>query len=182
MVQLRAADTAAEKIPCSDAQPLATRVCSWARRDDSRRKGRLLRRGISPLYVRQEILETLMSKVVKTPGPDHPITVTPNPKRVVVKVGGQVIADTRAALALKEASYPPVQYIPRQDVDMSKLERTHHATYCPYKGDCSYYSIPSGGEKTVNAVWSYEAPYESVAIIKDHLAFYSDRVELTESS
>jgi uncharacterized protein (DUF427 family) len=133
-------------------------------------------------YIRREILETLMSKVVKIPGPDHPITVTRNTKRVVVKVGGQVIADTRAALVLKEASYPPVQYIPRQDVDMSKLERTDHATYCPYKGDCSYYSIPSGGAKTVNAVWSYEAPYESVTIIKDHLAFYPDRVELTESS
>ncbi len=123
-----------------------------------------------------------MNRVARIPGPDHPITVTPNSNRVVVKVGGQVIADTRAALVLKEANYPAVQYVPRKDVDMSKLKRTDHATYCPYKGECAYYSIPIGGERGINAVWSYEAPYESVAIIRDHLAFYQDRVELAESS
>lgn len=123
-----------------------------------------------------------MTKVAKIPGPDHPITIAPNPNRVIVKAGGQVIADTRGALVLQEASYPPVQYIPRKDVDMSKLERTDHATYCPYKGECAYYSIPIGGERTINAVWSYEAPYDSVAAIKGHLAFYQDRVEQVELS
>lgn len=114
---------------------------------------------------------------IKIPGPAHPITIAANPERVVVTVGGRVVADTRAALTLREAAYPPVQYIPRRDVDMALLERTAHAAYCPYKGDCAYYSIPSGGERAVNAVWIYENPYDSVAAIKDHLAFYPDRVD-----
>jgi uncharacterized protein (DUF427 family) len=122
----------------------------------------------------------MKSKPVKTPGPDHPITIERNRGRVVVSVGGRVIADTRAALTLREASYPPVQYIPRKDVDMSLLERTEHATYCPYKGDCAYYSIPIGGQRAANAVWTYEAPYAAVAEIKDHLAFYPDRVDAVE--
>lgn len=117
------------------------------------------------------------AKPKKIPGPDHPITVEENPARVVVSVAGLVIADTREALTLREASYPPVQYIPRKDVDMSLLKRTDHATYCPYKGDCAYYSIPLGAERSVNAVWTYEAPFAAVAAIKDHLAFYPDRVD-----
>jgi uncharacterized protein (DUF427 family) len=117
------------------------------------------------------------AKPVKVPGPDHPIAITPNAARVVVTVGGKVVADTRAALTLREASYPPVQYIPRRDVDMALLVRTAHATYCPYKGDCSYFSVPAGGERSVNAAWSYEAPYPAVAAIKDHLAFYANRVD-----
>jgi uncharacterized protein (DUF427 family) len=122
----------------------------------------------------------MTTKPIKHPGPTHPITVTPNPARVVVTVAGKVIADTTAALTLREASYPPVQYIPRQDVAMALLERTAHETYCPFKGDCAYYSIPVGGERTANAVWTYEAPYEAVAAIKDHLAFYPDRVDSIE--
>ena len=100
----------------------------------------------------------------------------------MVKVAGRTIADTKGALALKEASYPVVQYIPRKDVDMSLLERTHHSTYCPYKGDCSYYSIPLGGARSVNAVWTYEAPYAAVAEIKDYVAFYPDRVDSIETA
>jgi len=115
------------------------------------------------------------------PGPDHPITIERYPNRVVVTVAGRVVADTRDALTLREASYPGVQYIPRKDVDMTLLERTDHATYCPYKGECSYYSIPAGGERSRNAVWTYEAPYEAVEAIKGHLAFYPDRVGLIES-
>lgn len=119
-----------------------------------------------------------MSKPVLIPGPDHPITVTPNPQRVQVKLGGKVIADTTRALTLQEAAYPPVQYIPRTDVDMAALERTDHGSYCPYKGEASYFSIPAGGAATANAVWSYEAPHDAVASIRDHLAFYPDRVEI----
>ncbi|PFH12457.1 uncharacterized protein (DUF427 family) [Collimonas sp. PA-H2] len=122
----------------------------------------------------------MMSKAVKIPGPDHPISITPNAARVVVTLGGRVIADTRKALTLQEAAYPAVQYIPREDVDMTLLERTEHATYCPYKGDCAYYSIPSGGERSVNAVWSYEAPYAAVKGIKNYLAFYPGRVDAIE--
>jgi uncharacterized protein (DUF427 family) len=119
----------------------------------------------------------MKEKQIKNPGPDHPISIQHNHARVVVSVAGRVIADTRNALALREAEYPPVQYIPRKDVDFSELERTDHATYCPYKGDCSYFSIPAGGEKSVNAVWTYEDPYPAVAQIKGHIAFYPDKVD-----
>lgn len=119
----------------------------------------------------------MSDKIIKIPGPDHPIAVEPNPRRVVVTLGGKVIADTTDALTLREASYPAVQYIPRKDVDMTALERSEHASYCPYKGGASYFSIPAGGERSVNAIWTYEAPYEAVAGIKDHLAFYPDRID-----
>ncbi|MFK2853903.1 DUF427 domain-containing protein [Dyella humi] len=120
------------------------------------------------------------ARTIKIPGPDHPITIERNARRVVVRVASRVVADTRDALTLKEAGYPAVQYIPRQDVDMSLLERTDHATYCPYKGECAYYSVPVGGERAVNAVWTYEHPYDAVALIKAHVAFYPDRVEAIE--
>lgn len=123
---------------------------------------------------------TNAARPVKTPGPDHPITVERNPRRVLVKLAGRVIADTREALTLREANYPAAQYIPRKDVDMARLERSEHATYCPYKGDCAYFSIPSGGERLTNAVWTYENPYPAVAQIKGHLAFYPDRVDVIE--
>lgn len=121
-----------------------------------------------------------MTKTVKIPNDEHPITIERNPNRVVVTVAGRVVADTTAALTLREASYAPVFYIPRRDVDMALLTRTEHATYCPYKGDCAYYSIPAGGQRAVNAAWSYEAPYAAVAAIKGHLAFYRDRVDAIE--
>jgi uncharacterized protein (DUF427 family) len=119
----------------------------------------------------------MKEKQIRIPSPDHPISIERDPARVVVSVAGRVIADTRNALTLREATYPPVEYIPREDVDFSQLERTNHATYCPYKGDCSYYSIPAGGRKSVNAVWSYEDPFPAVEQIKGHVAFYPDRVD-----
>ena len=122
----------------------------------------------------------LKAKTVKIPGPDHPITIERNAHRVVVKLAGRVVADTRGALTLREANYPTVQYVPRKDVDMTLLERTDRVTYCPYKGDCAHYSIPPGGERSINAVWTYEEPYAAVAAIKDHLAFYPDRVDAIE--
>ena len=122
----------------------------------------------------------MFDKPIKIPGLDHPITVQKNPDRVIVKVAGQVIADSRNALSLQEASYPAVQYIPRRDVDMTQLERTDHGTYCPFKGEASYFSIPAGGEKTVNSVWTYENPHDAVADIRDHVAFYPDRVDSIE--
>ena len=120
------------------------------------------------------------AKPIKIPGLDHPITIERNPVRIVVSVAGRVVADTREALTLREAAYPAVQYIPREDVDMTLLEPTDHSTYCPYKGDCGYYSIPLGGERSVNAVWSYKAPYAAVTPIKDYLAFYPNRVDAIE--
>jgi uncharacterized protein (DUF427 family) len=120
------------------------------------------------------------TKTVKIPGPDHPITIERNPSRVVVTVAGHIIADTRNALTLREANYPPVFYIPRKDVDIALLERTEHSTYCPYKGDAAYFSIPSGGERAINAIWTYESPYPAVEPIREHLAFYSERVDSIE--
>jgi uncharacterized protein (DUF427 family) len=122
----------------------------------------------------------MTTRTIRIPGPDHPITITPDARRVVVTVGGRVVADSRAALTLQEAAYPPVLYLPRADVDMAQLERTAHATYCPYKGDCAYYSVPGGGERAVDAVWTYEQPYDAVAAIRGHVAFYPDRVDSIE--
>jgi uncharacterized protein (DUF427 family) len=119
-----------------------------------------------------------MNKPIRIPGPDHPIAIAPTKGRVVAKAGSHIIAETRNALTLQEASYPPVQYIPRADADMTQLTRTAHTTYCPYKGDASYYSLPNAE----NAVWSYEAPHPAMGVIKDHLAFYPDRVEAIEVS
>ena len=116
-------------------------------------------------------------KHMKIPGPDHPISIEANPSHVVVTVGGKIIADTRNALTLRETTYPAVQYIPRRDVDMAALIRTEHTTHCPYKGDASYYSIPAGGDRSINAVWTYETPFEAMARIKDFVAFYPDRVD-----
>jgi uncharacterized protein (DUF427 family) len=119
-------------------------------------------------------------KTVRIPDASHPITIAPNPLRVRVTVAGRVVADTQHALTMRECDYPPVQYIPRADVDMSLFVRTENASYCPYRGDASYYSITPGGERSVNAAWSYEAPFEAAAAIRGHLAFYPDRVDSIE--
>jgi uncharacterized protein (DUF427 family) len=117
---------------------------------------------------------------MKIPDASHPITITPATQRVRVTHGGRVIADTRRALALKEASYPVVHYIPREDVDMRVLSRTGHATHCPYKGDAAYYSIETDGHASANAIWTYESPFPAVGGIAGHLAFYPQRVDLIE--
>jgi uncharacterized protein (DUF427 family) len=122
-------------------------------------------------------MSAMENRTPKIPGPDHPISITAAAQHIVVSVADRVIADTRGALALREASYPVVHYIPRADVKMDLLEKTEHKTYCPYKGECSYYSIPSGGQKSVNAIWSYEHPYPAVGEIEGFLAFYRDRVD-----
>jgi uncharacterized protein (DUF427 family) len=124
----------------------------------------------------------MSAKPRRVPGPDHPISIEPSPAHVVVRAAGKVIVDTRNALILREASYPAVLYLPRSDADLSLLQRTDHATYCPYKGDCSYYSIPLGGAKSINAVWTYEQPYAAVEEIKGYLAFYRDRIDSMEST
>jgi len=122
----------------------------------------------------------MTDKRAKVPGPDHPITIERNPARVVVVVAGQIIADTCDAVTLREESYAAVQYVPRKDVDMSALERSAHATFCAYKGDCGYYDISIDGRRSINAVWTYEAPFPAVAEIRGHLAFYPERVDSIE--
>jgi uncharacterized protein (DUF427 family) len=116
----------------------------------------------------------------KIPGPDHPISIQPTLDRVIVKFAGEVIADSTRALTLREASYPPVQYIPRSDVRMDRLARTEHRTHCPYKGDASYFSVKAGSRNSENAVWTYEQPFDAVGEIAEHVAFYPDRVDSIE--
>src|SRR3984893_4568866 len=124
--------------------------------------------------------KSMNSKPIKIPGPDHPISITSTEGQVTATVNGKRIADTREALTLKEAAYPSVQCIPRKDVDMTKLHRPAYQQYGPYKGECAYSSIPAGGERSVNAVWSYEVPYVAVSAIREYLAFYPDRVDAIE--
>ena len=119
---------------------------------------------------------------MKLPGPDHPITITANLKRVRVSADGVVIADTTQALTLKEASYPAVQYIPRADANLALLARTDRVTHCPYKGDANYFSIVADGRAIENAIWTYETPFPAMAEITGHLAFYPDRVKIEELS
>jgi len=118
--------------------------------------------------------------MMKVPGPDHPITVKLNPKRVQAFYGGHVIADTERALSLKEASYKSVMYFPREDVAMDFLSRTSLSTHCPYKGQASYFSVARDGEIAENAVWSYEDPYPAMEQIRGYVAFYPNMVEIHE--
>ena len=115
---------------------------------------------------------------MKIPGPDHPITIAPTGRPVQVLAGGQEIARTDDALTLAEANYPPVQYLPREAADMSKLQRSSERTYCPYKGEAAYFHIVAGDVRIENVVWSYEDPYPAVAEIKGRLAFYPDRTRI----
>lgn len=124
----------------------------------------------------------MSEKLVKVPGPDHPITIEHRGRHVVATANGRTIADSSATLTLQEADYPPVEYFPRADVDMSVFDRTEHTTYCPFKGDASYYSIRTDDGVLDNAVWTYETPYPAVAEIKEYVAFYPDRVEVREAS
>ena len=117
---------------------------------------------------------------MKLPGPDHPITITQNPRRVRVTAGDIVIAESTKALTLKEAKYPAVQYLPREDANMALLERTERTTHCPYKGDASYYSIKADGKTLDNAIWTYETPFPAMTEISGHLAFYPDKVKIEE--
>ena len=120
-----------------------------------------------------------MPRAVRTPGPRHPITVEPTGARVVVRAGGSVLADTTAALTLREASYPPVQYVPLADVDAGLLRPSTTRTWCPYKGEASYYSVAAGEADLPDAVWTYAQPHPAVAPIAGHVAFYPDRVDVT---
>jgi uncharacterized protein (DUF427 family) len=120
----------------------------------------------------------MSEKQLLVPDAIHPITITPNQDRVVVQMGDRILADTTKALTLQEAAYPPVQYIPLVDVDPELLTRSDHATYCPYKGDAGYYSLVIDGDTYADAVWTYEQPYDAVAEIAGHVAFYPNVVDV----
>jgi uncharacterized protein (DUF427 family) len=133
-----------------------------------------------PLRSVAETVSVLTNRLRLLPGPRHPITVSEAEVRVVVRHEGRVIADSRSALTLREADYPAVHYLPRRDVDLSALEASSHTSYCPFKGEASYFSLAGGGDAGTNAVWSYEDPFDAVPEIKGYLAFYANRVEIAE--
>jgi uncharacterized protein (DUF427 family) len=121
----------------------------------------------------------MTEKQVLVPGPDHPITVTPADRTVTVRLGRRTIAQTQRALVLQEASYPPVFYLPLEDVERGVLQPSAHESYCPFKGDASYYSLADGDTVLENAVWTYVTPYDAVSEIANHVAFYPQHVEIT---
>ncbi|MEU0496945.1 DUF427 domain-containing protein [Mycobacterium sp. NPDC006124] len=121
----------------------------------------------------------MSERKVLHPTESHPITVSPTGKHVVVRVDGQVIAQTDAALTLQESTYPAVQYVPLADVSASVLTRSDTTTYCPYKGEANYYHLDAAGHVVDDAVWTYEQPYDAVAAIAGHVAFYADKAEVT---
>ena len=122
----------------------------------------------------------MTSRPVLEPTTEHPITINPTGRRVVVRVNGEVVADTNDALELHESTYPAVQYVPFDDVVRDRLTRTDTSTYCPYKGEAAYYSVTtSAGDTVEDVIWFYEQPYPAVAAIAGHLAFYPDKAEIT---
>ena len=122
-------------------------------------------------------MATTDQRPIKQPGPDHPITIDPSARRVRVTVGGAIVADSERALILREKDYEPIYYVPPEDVDFSLLAPTDHTSYCPYKGDAAYYSVPAGGERSVNAAWQYRDAFPAVREIGGYLAFYPSRVD-----
>lgn len=122
----------------------------------------------------------MTDKPVLEPTAEHPITVAPTGKHVTVRVNGEVVADTDDALTLQESTYPAVQYIPMRDVVASKLTSSDTTTYCPFKGDASYYNVTtSSGDVVEDAIWTYERPYPAVGDIAGHVAFYPDKADIT---
>ena len=121
-----------------------------------------------------------MSRAVKIPDAAHPITIRPTGSRVTVRVGGVKVAETASALSLAESSYPVVQYIPLEDVDQSLLSRTATESYCPFKGEASYYTVTTpDGSAEADIIWTYDQPYEAVKEIAGHVAFYANRADIT---
>jgi uncharacterized protein (DUF427 family) len=121
----------------------------------------------------------MTSRPVLEPTTEHPITITPTGTRVVVRVNGEVVADTSEALQLQESSYPAVQYIPFEDVEQDRLTRTDTSTYCPYKGDAGYYSVSTAAGTVEDVIWTYDQPYPAVAQIVGHVAFYPDKADIS---
>jgi uncharacterized protein (DUF427 family) len=120
----------------------------------------------------------MTDRPVLQPSATHPITVTPTGKHVTVSVNGEVVADTTDAVTLQESTYPAVQYIPLADVVQSALQRSDTTTYCPFKGDASYYHLTAGGDTVEDVIWTYEQPYAAVADIAGRVAFYPDKAEV----
>src|SRR3954468_8516752 len=122
-------------------------------------------------------MEFSEERPVREPGHDHPIVIEPAGHSISVTVAGVLVAESDRALTLREAGYAPIHYFPPDDVHFERLEPTDHATWCPYKGEADYYSIPAGGERSANAAWRYRHAFPAVAAIAGHIAFYPDRID-----
>jgi uncharacterized protein (DUF427 family) len=123
----------------------------------------------------------MTERTVLQPTAEHPITVKPTGKHVTVRVNGEVVAETDAALTLQESTYPAVQYVPMADVIGSALHRSDTTTYCPFKGDANYYHVTAGGDTVEDVIWTYEQPYPAVGDIAGHVAFYADKADVVVS-
>ena len=121
----------------------------------------------------------MTDREIREPSAAHPITVEPTDRHVTVRVNGEVVAETDAALTLQESTYPAVQYIPLADVAAAALSRSDTTTYCPYKGDASYYDVTAAGDTIDDVIWTYEQPYPAVADIAGHVAFYPNKADIT---
>lgn len=121
----------------------------------------------------------MSERAVLQPTAEHPITITPTGRHVVVRVNGDVVAETDAALTLQESTYPAVQYVPLSDVVASALVRSDTTTYCPYKGEANYYHVTAAGQTADDVIWTYEQPYPAVAEIAGHVAFYATKADVT---
>ena len=121
----------------------------------------------------------MTERTVLLPTAEHPITITPTGKHVTVRVNGEVVAETDAALTLQESTYPAVQYVPFADVVDSVLHRSDNTTYCPYKGEANYYHVNTGDGTVDDAIWTYEQPYPAVGEIVGHVAFYANKADVT---
>jgi uncharacterized protein (DUF427 family) len=120
----------------------------------------------------------MTERPVLQPTADHPITVEPTGKHVTVRVRGEVVAETDAALTLQESTYPAVQYIPLSDVVGTTLSRSESTTYCPYKGEANYYHVTAAGDTVDDVIWTYETPYPAVGAIAGHVAFYANKADV----
>ncbi|MFZ1160919.1 DUF427 domain-containing protein [Mycobacterium sp.] len=121
----------------------------------------------------------MTSRPVLEPTAEHPITINPTGTRVVVRVNGEVVADSYQALQLQESTYPAVQYIPLKDVAQDRLVHTDTSSYCPYKGEAGYYSVTTAAGTVDDVIWTYEQPYPAVAAIAGHVAFYPDKADIS---
>jgi uncharacterized protein (DUF427 family) len=121
----------------------------------------------------------MSDRPVLEPTDSHPITVEPTRKHVTVRVNGELVAETDEALTLQESTYPAVQYIPLRDVVAERLKPSDTETYCPYKGDASYYHVVTEAGDTVDdVIWTYREPYPAVGRIVGHVAFYPNKADI----
>jgi uncharacterized protein (DUF427 family) len=120
----------------------------------------------------------MTDRPVLQPSATHPITVTPTGRHVTVRVNGELVADTTDAVTLQESTYDAVQYIPLADVVQNALTHSETTSYCPFKGDASYYHVTIAGITVDDVIWTYEQPYAAVSEIAGRVAFYPDKAEV----